>query len=139
MRYREGLDGIEVRDADGRVVCGEDGEKLGLSPAAGRACLAQVALTRVVLPIPILLLPPFLMDAARASRSLGPLMARSLAARTGVELGIIAVFLQCALPLAVGIFPEVGTISAAALEPRFRGLKDLDGRPVETFTYNKGI
>ena len=131
MRYREGLDGITVFDATGA--------EAGTSVSAGRACLAQVALTRVVLPIPILLLPPFVLDAARASRSLGPAMARSLAVRTGVELGVIAVFLQLALPFAVAVFPQRGAIAAASLEPQFHGRKDTRGQPVETYYYNKGI
>lgn len=132
MRYREGLDGI--------TVFGPDGTPAGTSVAAGRACLAQVALTRVVLPIPILLVPPFLLDAARASRALGPAMARSAAVRTGVELGIIAVFLQGALPFAVALFPQRGAIAAGDLEPEFRGRADpATGKPVEVYYYNKGV
>ncbi len=77
MRYKEAVDGITVYDADGRAA--------GTSVAAGRSCLAQVALTRAALPVPILLLPPFLLDAL-ATTSLGKVMARSAGAKLGVEL-----------------------------------------------------
>jgi hypothetical protein len=124
MRYREGIDGIAVYDDAG----GSSGAApVGTSVAAGRTCLAQVALTRVVLPIPILLLPPFILDAARASKLLGPLMARSVAARMGVELSIIAVF------------PQRGAIAAEVLEPQFRGRKAPDGSVITTYYYNKGL
>lgn len=132
MRYREGIDGITVFDAEGNPA--------GTSVAAGRACLAQVALTRVALPIPILLLPPFILDAARASASLGPAMARSTAVRMGVELSLIGVTLQLGLPIAVALFPQRGSISASELEPEFRGRVDpATGKEIGTFYYNKGI
>ena len=100
MRYNEGVEGITVMTPSG--------EPVGVSIAAGRACLAQVVLTRVVLPIPILLLPPFALDAIRSAPGIGGLMARSPAARLGIELGVFAVFLQCALPFAVALFPQTG-------------------------------
>lgn len=111
----------------------ESGRDAGKSVAAGRAALAQVALTRVVLPVPILLLPPFLLDALRAAPRIGPLMARSAPARVAVELAVIAAFLQGALPLAVALFPQQGDIAADALEPEFRG------RGTARYTFNKGL
>ena len=131
MRYKEGLEGITIYDADGAPA--------GTSVAAGRACLTQVALTRAVLPVPILLLPPFVLDALAATRGLGGAMARSRGTRLGVELAVFAVFLQCALPPAVALFPQTGVIAAADVEPAFRARKTRDGRAVESFTYNKGI
>jgi sideroflexin-5 len=132
MRYREGIDGITVYDGSGAPA--------GTSVAAGRACLAQVALTRVALPVPILLIPPFVLDAARGAPGLGPLMARSRPAALGVELVVIGAFLQCALPLAVALFPQRGSIAADDLEPQFRGRKDAaTGAEVTTYFYNKGL
>lgn len=124
MRYKEGIDGITVYD--------EAGNEKGKSVAAGRVCLTQVALVRAALPVPILLIPPFILDAVRAS-SLGPVMARSMPVRLGVELGILACFLQGSLPLALALFPQKGSISAEDLEPEFRG------KGVSTYYYNKGL
>ena len=131
MRYKEGVEGITVYDAAGAPA--------GTSVAAGRACLAQVALTRAVLPMPILLVPPFILDALRASRAMGPLMARSAGTRVAVELTIFAAFLQAALPFAVALFPQTGTIAARDLEQEFRGRRGADGNIIESYTYNKGI
>lgn len=132
MRYKEGVDGITVYDAHGAPV--------GTSVAAGRACLASVALTRAALPVPILLLPPFILDGIRAS-PLGAVMARSRGTRLAVELSVFAVFLQCALPFAVALFPQTGTIAASDVEPAVRNAaKDsVTGKPLEVFYYNKGI
>ena len=132
MRYKEGVDGITVMDEDGAVA--------GTSVAAGRAGLAQVALTRAALPVPILLVPPFLLDALAAAPVLGAAMARSGGVKLGVELAVFACFLQGALPFAVALFPQTGRIAAADLEPQFRGrVSAKTGRPVEYYTYNKGV
>jgi len=131
MRYADARDGV--------ALFGPDGAPAGTSVAAGRACLAQVALTRAVLPVPILLVPPFVLDALAASAALGPLMARSAGARIGVELAVLSVFLQCALPPAVALFPQTGTIAASDLEPAFRGRFTAAGAPITAYTYNKGI
>ena len=132
MRYKEGLDGITVYD--------EAGNAMGTSVAAGRACLSQVALTRAALPVPILLIPPFVLDAVRAYTPLGPLMARSLPARLGIELAVLSVFLQCALAPAVALFPPQGSLAARDMEPRFAELRSpTTGKPVETYYYSKGV
>ena len=127
MRHSEALTGIEVFD--------ERGAAAGTSVAAGRAALAQVVLTRVALPVPILLLPPFVLDAARAAPGLGAVMARSAGARAAVELAVLAAFLQGALPMAIALFPQTGAIAAKDLEPRFAEKYGRDA----VFTYNKGL
>lgn len=117
----------------------ESGEAVGTSLTAGRHALAQIALTRVVLPIPILLLPPFALDAVRAAPGIGKAMARNRGVALLVELGIIGVFLQLALPFAVAVFPQRGSIAASVLEPQFHHLKDASGKSIDTFYFNKGV
>lgn len=131
MRYKEGIDGISIYD--------EKGALQGTSVAAGRAALLQIALTRAALPVPILLLPPFILDAIRAAPGIGAAMARSAPVRLTVELSVFALFLQGALPFAVALFPQTGTIDAEALEPQFRDRKDADGNRISRYTYNKGV
>ncbi|XP_069017062.1 sideroflexin-5a isoform X2 [Embiotoca jacksoni] len=53
MRHSELSEGISVLDGDGNVV--------GTSRVAARHALLETALTRVVLPMPILVLPPLIM------------------------------------------------------------------------------
>jgi hypothetical protein len=55
-------DGIEVKDASGRVV--------GKSRHAGLSAVSQVAFTRVLTCLPILTLPPLTMHALRKTRLL---------------------------------------------------------------------
>lgn len=131
MRYKEGVEGITVTD--------EAGNAVGTSVAAGRACLTQVALTRAALPVPILLIPPFVLDAIR-SGPLGAVMARSLPARLAVELSVLGVFLQVALAPAVALFPPQGSIRVEDLEPSFKGVvSPATGKPLEVLYYNKGV
>ncbi|XP_055473602.1 sideroflexin-5 isoform X4 [Psammomys obesus] len=54
MRYGELEEGIDVLDTDGNLV--------GSSKIAARHALLETALTRVVLPMPILVLPPIVMS-----------------------------------------------------------------------------
>ncbi|XP_009182680.1 sideroflexin-5 isoform X7 [Papio anubis] len=54
MRYGELEEGIDVLDSDGNLV--------GSSKIAARHALLETALTRVVLPMPILVLPPIVMS-----------------------------------------------------------------------------
>lgn len=131
MRYTDALNGVTVYDALG--------DAHGVSQRAGVQCLTQVVITRVVLPVPILLIPPFALDAARALPGLGAAMARSRPAALAVELAVISACLQGALPFAIALFPQTGEVPAAALEAAFAGRVDRNGKPVTTFYYNKGI
>lgn len=133
MRYKEGLDGVDVYDEDGHVY--------GKSVAAGRMGLAQVAATRVVVPLPILLLPPYVMDALKRH----PGVARAVAASPmgvgfAAELSVIVACILFALPGAIALFPQEVAVSTEWLEPRFQGLTSPStGAPVTTLTYNKGM
>ena len=131
MRYTDAIDGVTVVDALG--------DEHGVSRRAGLQCLSQVAITRVVLPIPILLLPPFILDAARALPGLGATMARSRPAAFFVELLVISSCLQCALPFAIAVFPQTGSVPSSSLEDNFAHRVDREGKPITTFFYNKGI
>lgn len=52
---------------------------------------------------------------------------------------VLTLCLWGALPGAVALFPQIGSISADALEPEFRGLTDKTGAPIREFYYNKGV
>uniref|UniRef100_A0AAQ4RYE7 Sideroflexin 5a n=1 Tax=Gasterosteus aculeatus aculeatus TaxID=481459 RepID=A0AAQ4RYE7_GASAC len=54
MRHSELSEGISVLDDSGNVV--------GTSKVAARHALLETALTRAVLPVPILILPPIIMS-----------------------------------------------------------------------------
>ncbi len=122
---------------------------LGTSIVAGREALALVAATRVVLPLPVLLLPPYVMDAVKRLPGVTEATARSTVARIALEVGasrdacddagVVGACLALALPAAIALFPQVMEIDAQRLEPKFRNLTDDQGRPITKLWYNKGL
>jgi tricarboxylate carrier len=122
MRYNEIEEGIQVKDLDGNVV--------GTSKIAGKMAIGQVAATRVILPIPVLLLPPILMRFVTIAAKTPRMMA---------ELGIISACLGIGLPIAISMFPQKSLVPVKELEPEFQNLKDKSGKPIDTLTFNKGL
>eukprot|EP01119_Soliformovum_irregulare_P019762 TRINITY_DN6326_c0_g1_i1.p1 TRINITY_DN6326_c0_g1~~TRINITY_DN6326_c0_g1_i1.p1 ORF type:complete len:331 (+),score=70.01 TRINITY_DN6326_c0_g1_i1:130-993(+) len=127
MRGNEAKEGIALRDEAGR-------ELYGKSPAAGFKALEQTALSRVIIALPILTLPPLIMNAAEKS-----LLVRYPRLRIPLNLGIITTMLWAALPATLALFPQISSIPAKKLEPRFQGMKDPEGKTIETFYYNRGL
>lgn len=128
MRYKDATEGITVYNSLGQA--------MGTSIAAGQFALMQIALTRVCLPVPILLLPPFLLDGLRAV----PAVATATKGRAGsllLELGVISVCLQLALPFAVALFPQTGAVAASALEQPFKDAAKKGD--FDTYYFNKGV
>ncbi|KAJ3337824.1 Sideroflexin-5 [Gonapodya sp. JEL0774] len=124
MRYKEAVDGITVYDADNNP--------LGTSRLAAVHSLSQIALTRAVLPLPILFLPPFIMDFFHTSKLTASLMRAPMAA-IGVEMAVIGACLQFAFPMAVGIFPQRGSVAVASVEEEFQN------KGVDQVWFNKGV
>lgn len=113
MRYKEVVDGITVRD--------EKGNSLGQSKVAGRKAITEVALTRVALPVPIILLPPLLSAGLKASvPGLGATLKRSRALSLALDVGLSTCCLYFALPCAIALFPQKSSIPVADLEPEIR-------------------
>ncbi|KAL7692113.1 putative tricarboxylate/iron carrier [Plasmopara halstedii] len=128
MRFNEfTYEGIDIMD--------EYGEVHGRSVAAGRQSLGQVALTRVALPMPILLLPPYLYEAMNRRN----IMPKAKFPKLATELVILTLCLWGAMPSAVALFPQMGTISADNVEEEFHSRVDCHGQPIRHFLYNKGI
>lgn len=127
MRRQETIDGIQVKDAEGR--------ERGVSVRAGKQAVTEVALTRVALPAPILLFPPILM--ALYDRT--PIARMKPTWRPVVQVPVITACLWLALPLAIGLFPQMSSVAAKDLEPQFHDLKDSKGEKIERFFFNKGL
>eukprot|EP00808_Paulinella_micropora_P016809 g50927.t1 len=113
MRRNETKEGIMVQDADGNDV--------GTSVIAGKMAVQQSAITRVVLPMPILVLPPLIENGLK-SGGLWPTTPRMASA---TKLGLIISCLSFALPFSIGLFPHVCQ-KASPLNFYFstRGFKD---------------
>eukprot|EP00457_Paulinella_chromatophora_P009022 gb/GEZN01009073.1/.p1 GENE.gb/GEZN01009073.1/~~gb/GEZN01009073.1/.p1 ORF type:complete len:335 (+),score=18.10 gb/GEZN01009073.1/:53-1057(+) len=127
MRRNETTDGITVQD--------ENGNDVGVSVIAGQMAVSQSALTRVVLPIPILILPPAILAGLQHLKC-WPHSPR-LAALS--QLFIITACLSGALPLSIALFPQTCDVPVTKLEPKFQNLRDEAGHPVQTLYFNRGL
>ncbi len=95
--------------------------------------MGQTAVSRALLPLPILLLPPVI---TRALTSVLPPL--SAAGNRALGITVIAGCLLGALPATMGVFPERYTLPVARLEPQFQNLKREDGTPIVRATYYRG-
>ncbi|XP_068195413.1 sideroflexin-5a isoform X3 [Antennarius striatus] len=98
MRHSELSEGISVLDDDGKVV--------GTSKVAARHALFETALTRVVLPMPILVLPPMIM----ATLEKLPLLQRRRGLVLPVHSLVCLAAFGLALPLAISLFPQMSQV-----------------------------
>uniref|UniRef100_A0A4X2JTA4 Sideroflexin 5 n=1 Tax=Vombatus ursinus TaxID=29139 RepID=A0A4X2JTA4_VOMUR len=99
MRHNELEEGIDVLDSDGNVV--------GSSRIAARHALIETALTRVVLPMPILVLPPIIMSVLEKTFLLQSRPRLLLPVQSFVCLAAFGL----ALPLAISLFPQMSEVS----------------------------
>uniref|UniRef100_A0AAZ1Y2R8 Sidoreflexin n=1 Tax=Oreochromis aureus TaxID=47969 RepID=A0AAZ1Y2R8_OREAU len=122
MRHSELSEGISVLDNNGNVV--------GTSKVAARHALLETALTRVVMPMPILVLPPLIMSALEKL----PLLQRQKRLVLPVHSLVCLAAFSLALPLAISLFPQMSQISVDQLEPEITMATDC-----KIVTYNKGL
>ncbi|KAK6493680.1 sideroflexin-5-like isoform X1 [Huso huso] len=122
MRHNELTEGISVLDSSGNVV--------GSSRVAAKHALMETAVTRVVLPMPILVLPPIIMSFLE---KLPLLQSRRRLVLPVHSLVCLATF-GLALPLAISLFPQMSEIEVSELEPELAALTND-----KTVIYNKGL
>lgn len=132
MRWQEAVQGVDLYD--------EHGKDHGKSVIAAKQGLTAVALTRIVLPLPVLLLPPYLLDALQRIGALDRLMRKyPRSVGTAIQTLVATACIAGALPLAIALFPQQVQIAAADVEPKFQGKMDAAGQPIQWYTYNKGL
>ncbi|NXF38797.1 SFXN5 protein, partial [Nyctibius bracteatus] len=105
MRHTELEEGIDVLDNNGNIV-GFVLNVLGLFVFAFQALL-ETALTRVVLPMPILVLPPIIMSLLEKTSLLRSRPRMILPVQSLVCLAAFGL----ALPLAISLFPQMSEVS----------------------------
>ncbi|NWV39951.1 SFXN5 protein, partial [Grantiella picta] len=105
MRHTELEEGIDVLDSNGNIV--------GSSRVAAKHALLETALTRVVLPMPILVLPPIIMSMLEKTSLLRSRPRMVLPVQSLVCLAAFGL----ALPLAISLFPQMSEVSAALVTP----------------------
>lgn len=109
------------------------------SQAAGRTAVAQVAISRVLVPIPIMIFPPWIMAALTSPRSRIGILAHRPNLHMYAQVGIILVLLRFALPLCIAVFPQDARLPASSLEPELQNWRNSRGEPVSNVTFNKGL
>nr|XP_028600385.1 sideroflexin-5 isoform X2 [Podarcis muralis] len=122
MRHMELEEGIDVLDSDGN--------RVGSSRIAAKHALLETALTRVVLPMPILVLPPIIMSLLEKTALLRSRPRMALPVQSFVCLAAFGL----ALPLAISLFPQMSEIETSRLEPEI-----ARATTSETLVYNKGL
>ncbi|KAI4904151.1 hypothetical protein NFI96_013812, partial [Prochilodus magdalenae] len=122
MRHNELSEGIDVLDSNGNVV--------GSSRIAAKHALMETAFTRVVLPLPIFVLPPIIM----AFLEKRPLLQAHRWLRLPVHSLVCLAVFGLSLPLAISLFPQMSEIEASHLEPEIAMATDC-----KVLTYNKGL
>ncbi|XP_042322937.1 sideroflexin-5 isoform X3 [Sceloporus undulatus] len=122
MRHMELEEGIDVLDGDGNIV--------GSSKIAAKHALLETALTRVILPMPILVLPPIIMSLLEKTSLLRSRPRMILPVQSLVCLAAFGL----ALPLAISLFPQMSEIETLRLEPEI-----ARATASKTVVYNKGL
>lgn len=123
MRFDCILNGINIRDENGNII--------GLSKVCGKKAVMEGALSRFVLPIPLILQFLIMRQLRKYSFSGGFLKF--------MELTLCGVALGVGLPFSIAIFKQIGRISTIGLEKEFQNLVDSNGKPIEYVYYNKGL
>lgn len=115
--------------------------EIGMSPNAGTEAVTKTALTRVIMPIPTLLLPPILMACLDKTA-----LMRQRWVNVVTQLTIVGVCLWIALPVSVAMFPrfttvlEPGKLLEADLQTRLAAVqKAAKPRADNVVWYNRGM
>jgi len=127
MRRNEIANGINIKS--------EEGVTVGKSKKAGFQALSMVATSRVVNSIPVLTVVPLTVNALMKTK----FFLRRPGLVMPLNLCLITLALETALPAAIALFPQTISVPANSLEPHFHNLKDSKGNPITRLYYNRGL
>jgi len=122
MRQNELIEGIDVEDKDGNVV--------GSSKIAAWKAVKDTALTRMVLPAPILIIPPVVMAFLERTKFLK----RRPKLNMPLNALVCTMAFGIALPFAIALFPQRSKIPKEKIEEEIKG-KTND----KVLYFNKGL
>jgi len=123
MRRRELTTGIEVIDSKNQPI--------GVSQVAAKKALRETALTRFLLPMPILVIPPVVMSVVEKTQWYQKRLARYSIA---VQAVVVLTSFFLALPLAIALFPQFSEVETSKLEPELQKLTEE-----KSVFFNKGL
>ena len=119
----------------GTPVTDEEGNVIGVSKIAGYECVKQTAITRCVLAPVACFLLPYVADILLEETHLMP---SSFLLETLLEVCIVYLSLQAALPAALAIYPSTTLFMPSELEPQFHHIY-YGGKEVKRLYANKGL
>ncbi|XP_029581434.1 sideroflexin-5 isoform X2 [Salmo trutta] len=122
MRHNELSEGIDVLDGNGNVV--------GSSKIAAKHAIMETAFTRVVLPMPIFVLPPIIMSYLEKL----PFLLTNRRLLLPIHSLVCLATFSLSLPLAISLFPQMSQIEVSKLEPEIAMATNS-----KVVTYNKGL
>ncbi|XP_031654282.1 sideroflexin-5 isoform X2 [Oncorhynchus kisutch] len=122
MRHNELSEGIDVLDGNGNVV--------GSSKIAAKHAIMETAFTRVVLPMPIFVLPPIIMSYLEKL----PFLQTNRRLLLPIHSLVCLATFSLSLPLAISLFPQMSQIEVSQLEPEIAMATNS-----KVVTYNKGL
>ncbi|GET85799.1 sre-2/carboxylate carrier-like protein [Leishmania tarentolae] len=136
IRYRDVVRGIAVQDLE----TGKDLNDGKPSAIAGRLAVAQVAVSRVMVPVPLMLLPPVFMNFLfHPTRGVRFFVQRRAQLYLPVNVLTLVSVLCVALPLSIAVFPQKTVVPVKWLEASFQGQTNAAGHAVTHVEFNKGL
>eukprot|EP01080_Neovahlkampfia_damariscottae_P004516 gene4516-7894_t len=127
MRINELTKGISVFD--------EDENEIGVSQKAGQVAVYKTIISRLVLVIPILFIPPILMNLGMRIK----FMKSNPKFHLPMELSIITLCLGLGLPACIGLFPQTVKLEVEKLEKEFQNVERKNGKKLNYVYFNKGL
>jgi len=127
MRKKELQLGIDIHDADGR--------ELGKSEIAARSAISQVVLSRIAMAAPTVVIPAFVMHYVEKTS----VFKRAPWISAPIIISLVGATLVWSTPLGCALWPQISSLPTSALEPKFQGLLQPDGRAVDQVYFNKGL
>lgn len=127
MRSKEMKEGINLVD--------HEGVDHGKSVIIGKKAVMSTAATRLLMPIPPLLLPVvtfYIME----KKNLVP---KNKYVKGALDAAIFFAYLSLGPPLACSVFEQTARTRVESIEPQFHNLKDSKGELIKELFYNKGL
>jgi len=127
MRSKELMEGITLMD--------ENNNKLGESKTAAKKAITQVVISRVIMAMPGMMIPPFIMNALEKR----PFLKTRPWLNAPIQVSLIGCLLVFATPLCCALFPQKSSIAVSSLEPELRAKLEAMPNPPTYVYYNKGL
>ena len=127
MRQSELKNGIPVMD--------ENGGKLGISKLAARQAISMTVLSRVVMALPGMSIPPIIMSYLETKA----FMKRMPWLASPIQIGMVGVILAFATPLCCAIFPQTSSMRLSSLELEIQSSILENQNDLTHVYFNKGL